>query len=54
MPLTNRTTAIAYVMRATCASCADLGGYGTRRAPTSVCKRCIKAGHDGDEMYVLI
>jgi hypothetical protein len=31
------------------ASCADVGGYGRRREVTSVCRRCMKDGHDGDE-----
>lgn len=54
IPLTNRTTAIAQVIRVEFASSGLIGGLGRISAVMSASRRCMKVGQDGAEMYKLI
>ena len=53
MPLIKRTIAMAQLNRVDCASMMLLGA-GKRSAATRAYRIGMKAGHDGDEMYMLI
>ena len=53
MPLMKRTIDMAHVNLTACFS-AGIFGTGSRSDDSRECKRCMKAGQEGEERYKLI